>query len=165
MNPAARIYIGGGWLDSSVEVSSMLKKIIAILSLAIIVIIGTESIILYNHRSVPVIQSSSFEIVSVEKRTDDVGNNIQISVTNAQRDKIAECLINSTKKMTLYTSRGFSGTDYDILIKFVDYEPDMRSYYMLIGKKNMIQSEKGSRVYRINEPDLLKERILNILDS
>lgn len=96
---------------------------------------------------------------------DDVGNNIRISITDAQRDKIEECLVNSTKKMTLYTSRGFSGTDYDILIKFVDYEPDMRSYYMLLGEKNIIQSEKDSRVYRINEPDLLKERIANILDS
>lgn len=143
----------------------MLKKIIAILSLVIIVIIGIESIVLYNHKSVPVIQSSSFEIVSVEKRIDDVGNNIRISVTDTQRDKIEEYLISSTKKMTLYPSRGFSGTDYDILIKFVDYEPDMRSYYMLLGEKNIIQSEKGSRVYRINEPDLLKERIANILDS
>ena len=143
----------------------MLKKIIVLLSLIISIIIAIGYTRHYNYKNVPIIHSRSFEIVSVEKRIDDVGNNMQICITDTQKNKIEECLINSTKKMTVYTSHGFKGTDYDILIKFVDYEPEMRCYYMLIGGKNIIQSNEGSRIYLINQPALLKEKILNILDD
>lgn len=119
----------------------------------------------FNERVIPIVDKATHvTIISVEKRVDENGNNMAIDLTNSQEQQIKACLMRYKKTKTWRKSGGFSGRDYDILIKYSESGDDPQVCNMLIGVKNEILSDIRSPVYRICEPESLKKELETILN-
>ena len=139
------------------------RKIIILLVSIVCLIVIYEIVDLKINNSVPVTYNYSCEIVNVYQRIDSEGKTIKLDLNADQKSKLEEYIVKCTKRKSFYYSRGYGGIDYNILIRFVSFNPEYSPYDMLVGRKNIIQSDSKERMYYINNPEQVEKDIKEIL--